>query len=271
MILLGGKYRMKKSILTCVILLITISLAGCNKPFVVPNQSDFSTTASIPDKILKTGETYEVDVTLHNSSDSKYTLRHSGLHYVVVKDMEGKDVQPFITTLVGLESEIQGKGKISGKPEAKIDKPGKYQVIGISMFAIVDPDNDERKEFFIESEPIIVEVFDHGVMEHDAISLALTAYKQEFEGVKETDFPLQPGTLQKEVPMGGPAGTKTTMELTTKVEQDSAGNYFVTFVKDYNVKIGDKEVISHWKYKVTNTDVLLIDSEDNDNSMAIIK
>lgn len=107
--------------------------------------------------------------------------------------------------------------------------------------------------------------------EADVISTAMTAYNIEYGDMKETSFPAQSGTVEEEVPIGGPAGTTTMVELTTKVEKDRDGDDIVTFIKAYNVKIGDKQVVSFWTYKVVDGTATLIDSEDQDDLLAVIK
>ncbi|WP_127588686.1 hypothetical protein [Paenibacillus koleovorans] len=58
------------------------------------------------------------------------------------------------------------------------------------------------------------------------------------------------------------------MVLNSKKDNES---FIVTFVKDWNVKVDNKEAISYWEYQVNSEGATLVKSENNENLIAIIK
>jgi hypothetical protein len=107
-----------------------------------------------------------------------------------------------------------------------------------------------------------IEVFTEG----QAIQIALKTDKG-----SSVNFPTTPGTKKVEATIGGKSGTTKNLELTTKVEKKSNDTFVVTFVKDWNIKVGNKEAISYWEYQVNSKGATLLKSEDNENLIAIIK
>lgn len=102
--------------------------------------------------------------------------------------------------------------------------------------------------------------------ETEAIRMAMDARSNESD-----HFPLQPGmTKVKESGVGKP-GTTITVEWTTRASMSAPNQFIVTLVKDWNVRIGDRKVISRWTYEVDADAATLVESEDHDNRVALIK
>lgn len=86
------------------------------------------------------------------------------------------------------------------------------------------------------------------------------------------DFPDWEGTREILVRAGGPApGTSVRVILETKVEEISKGDYLFTLTKTWNIKINGKQPVSWWKYRVTGDNIKLMEYEDNDRMVNIIK
>jgi hypothetical protein len=107
-----------------------------------------------------------------------------------------------------------------------------------------------------------IEVF----TEDQAIQIALKTDKG-----NSVNFPTTPGTKKVEATIGGKSGTTKNLELRTKVEKKGNDTFVVTFVKDWNIKVGNKEAISYWEFQVNSKGAILLKSEDNENLIAIIK
>jgi hypothetical protein len=59
--------------------------------------------------------------------------------------------------------------------------------------------------------------------------------------------------------------------LKTKAKKKDNDTFVVTFVKDWHVKVGNKQAISYWEYQVNSIGVTILNSENNENLIAIIK
>jgi hypothetical protein len=115
-------------------------------------------------------------------------------------------------------------------------------------------------------------VKEEGFTENDAIAMVLKALTKGPDGEPSINFPNKSGETKKvEATIGGKAGTTTNVELTTNVEKKDE-TFIVKLKKDWNVKVGNKEVVSYWEYQANSkAGVKLLKSEDNDNLIAIIK
>lgn len=78
-----------------------------------------------------------------------------------------------------------------------------------------------------------------------------------------SEFPSAGSDKQVYEDIGGIQGHKQPVTLTTKVEKRSQLNYIVTLMKDYNLRVGDKEVIQYLVYSVEPNSIILIDKQDN--------
>jgi hypothetical protein len=87
------------------------------------------------------------------------------------------------------------------------------------------------------------------------------------------DFPKAGEVKKIETRTGGPApGLKVDGELKTTVEKSTErDSYIVTLTKAWNQKVNDKEAKSVWTYKVTPDKVELISSEENADSINLIR
>lgn len=90
---------------------------------------------------------------------------------------------------------------------------------------------------------------------------------------EKPDFPDKPGEVKTiEVRTGGPApGIIVKAELTTQVERDGDNTYIITLTKEWKAMINGKQPISFWKYKVEPDNIVLIESEDNDAVISLIR
>lgn len=99
--------------------------------------------------------------------------------------------------------------------------------------------------------------------EAEAISMVIKEY---------TDFPTNPtNIITKKLPIGGPQGATSNVELTTKVEKAEGSTYIVVLTKDWGITVNGKYVKSFWKYKVAPNSVSLLESVDNDYLPNVIK
>ncbi|HET7579749.1 MAG TPA: hypothetical protein VFK33_10740 [Bacillales bacterium] len=80
-------------------------------------------------------------------------------------------------------------------------------------------------------------------------------------------------TATKQVPIGGPEGTKAKVTFTVKISQKANNRLLVTLSKDWHVKRNNKKIKSLWQYKVnTKThEIQLVKKEDHDNEFRHIK
>jgi hypothetical protein len=102
--------------------------------------------------------------------------------------------------------------------------------------------------------------------EDQAIQMALKT-----DNGSSVNFPTTPGMKKVEATIGGKTGTTANLDLTTKAEKGDNDTFVVTFIKDWHVKVGNKEVVSYWEYQVDSKGATLLKSEDNEKLIAIIK
>lgn len=86
------------------------------------------------------------------------------------------------------------------------------------------------------------------------------------------EFPDWNGTREILVRTGGKApGMKIRCVLQTQCDKEKYGQYTVTLTKTWDIKINGIQPVSYWKYRVTGKRVELVDEQDNDHGIKIIK
>ncbi len=86
------------------------------------------------------------------------------------------------------------------------------------------------------------------------------------------DFPDWEGTKEILVRTGGKhPGAKVRVLLETSCTEGNDGTYEVLLQKTWDISINGIQPISYWKYKVTEDRMELVDSENNDGSVAAIE
>lgn len=73
------------------------------------------------------------------------------------------------------------------------------------------------------------------------------------------------------MPIGGKQSSTAKVKFTTEVEKSSGSSYVVTLTKDWGFSVNGKYAKSYWKYNVTRESTSLLESNDNDNLINIIK
>jgi hypothetical protein len=106
--------------------------------------------------------------------------------------------------------------------------------------------------------------------EPEAINLALKNLQESKEPFGNEDFPKRSGTKRLNVKIGGMYGSRANLELTTKVDKVIDETYEVTFIKDWNTIVNDINIVSYWRYRVDENNVVLINEDDKDGYMAEI-
>ncbi|MDH7524471.1 MAG: hypothetical protein QHH10_04070 [Peptococcaceae bacterium] len=90
--------------------------------------------------------------------------------------------------------------------------------------------------------------------------------------IMRREFPEWNGTREILVNAGGnPPGIKIRCLLETDCISASEGQYLVTLTKTWGIKINGSQPVSYWKYKVTGERVELIEEQDKDDMIRIIK
>jgi uncharacterized protein YcfL len=146
-----------------VLFVFFLLFSGCVDSTSLPSPSDFKTTVITPNKTLKIGEEFVVDVNLKNLSKSKIKITHGApLAHVYVYDAEGKEVTGMkITATVGIPKTLKsGEIYYAGDGEGRkitLDKLGTYKVEALANFVVNDK-NGERHEYNVKSEPVFIEV-----------------------------------------------------------------------------------------------------------------
>jgi hypothetical protein len=104
--------------------------------------------------------------------------------------------------------------------------------------------------------------------EPEAINLALKNLQESKETFGNEDFPNKSGTKRIKVRIGGMYGSRANLELSTNVDKVNEETYEVTFIKDWNTIVNDIIVVSYWRYRVDENNVVLINGDDKDGYMA---
>ncbi|MCK9859997.1 hypothetical protein [Paenibacillus sp. ATY16] len=106
--------------------------------------------------------------------------------------------------------------------------------------------------------------------ESDAVKYTFTKLHNLNEPHLNADFPKRNGTRNMKVSIGGMYGNTTILMLTTSVKLIDTETYEVTFIKDWNYIVDDKNVISYWKFRVTPNNVTLLGKDDKDDLLSAI-
>lgn len=144
------------------LLLIGISslfvLAGCNKTFVYPAESDFRLMSDVSNHNPKPGEEFEVNAVLRNSVTSNYKLSHGseliGIHVFDQSQTE----RTIIKTGPGKSTDLIAKKEIIRNHKLKLEKAGKYEIHVEADFLIPNQKTNEQKKYLVKAEPIVIEV-----------------------------------------------------------------------------------------------------------------
>lgn len=77
-------------------------------------------------------------------------------------------------------------------------------------------------------------------------------------------------TVSKEVPVGGPVGNSTKLDMKNSVKP-SGTNYIVILTEDYHYVVNGTKAISYWKYEVSPDGVKLLDKSENGSIINEVK
>ncbi|MDP4092673.1 MAG: hypothetical protein Q8920_04860 [Bacillota bacterium] len=86
-----------------------------------------------------------------------------------------------------------------------------------------------------------------------------------------SDFPGTIGQKVVSVDTGGPKGATCPVTMETKAEKVDDETFTVTFIKTWGIKIGNTVPVSYWKYHVGRISAELVECQDNDKMIQIIK
>lgn len=109
--------------------------------------------------------------------------------------------------------------------------------------------------------------------EASALKMAINQYNIDDRGKMDYKFPLSitvGNTVSKEVPVGGPVGNKTKLDMKNSVKT-SGTNYIVTLTEDYNYVVNGTKAISYWKYEVSPDGVKLLHKSENGSIINVVK
>src|SRR5690606_7291751 len=125
-------------------------------------EEDFAVTVKVIDEILQINQEIELVAELTNKSKKSVEILHaSPLIHVQIYDEQNKPlVNTFVTDQIGLNHKIKpdelynpdSKSYNNGKRTIRVEKPGKYKLVGTATFA-VHIGNEQRKEIRISSDP----------------------------------------------------------------------------------------------------------------------
>ncbi len=104
----------------------------------------------------------------------------------------------------------------------------------------------------------------NNIYEDEAINLVLE---------RHPEFPHNVDDIKEiKVRTGGPApGIIVGAELITEIEKTKDNKYIVLLTKNWNVSFNGVNVQSYWKYQVDHNSVVLLDSNNNDYKIDLIK
>lgn len=150
-----------------VILLLLIFSVACTQSNKAPIEEDFAVTVRAMDETLEINKEIELVSELKNLSKNSVNILHaSPLIHVQIYDEQNKPlVDTFVTNDVGLNHKLKpdelynpdSKTYNDGKRMIKIERPGRYKLVGTASFSI-ELSNEERKDFTISSEPLEITV-----------------------------------------------------------------------------------------------------------------
>lgn len=159
--------KIKRIVISLVLFSIFTGLYGCKATFIYPKQTDFSLTANVSNKILKVGEVLKVSTVFQNLTSNKYKISSGnaifgddspssliGIYIFENKDKGEMSISDDLLTI----RELKPNQKINRNREMKMEKKGKYQVLVVTNFDIINPENNEQKTYSFKVEPIIIEV-----------------------------------------------------------------------------------------------------------------
>lgn len=149
------------------ILIILVFSVACTQSNKAPREEDFAVTIRAMDETLNINKEIEIVAELKNLSKNSVNILHgSPLIHVQIYDEQSKPlINAFATNDIGLSHKLKlnelynpdSKTYNDGKRTIKIEKPGRYKLVGTASFSI-ELSNEERKDFKISSEPYEITV-----------------------------------------------------------------------------------------------------------------
>ncbi|RED59171.1 hypothetical protein [Cohnella lupini] len=136
-------------------------LVACNSDK-LPTNDDFVVKVRTVNKTAKVNEEIEIITELINKSNKTFLIKHSNpLVTVQAYDKNDKPLYEYLVVDdVGLSHKFKSKETYNPNEEwkpnekriIKIDKPGRYELIGNASF-LIDQSNGERQEYSLKSQP----------------------------------------------------------------------------------------------------------------------
>ncbi|MGM0885249.1 MAG: hypothetical protein ACQEXQ_29925, partial [Bacillota bacterium] len=149
------------------VLLILVFAIACTQSDKAPREEDFAVTVKAMDETLKINKEIEIVAELKNLSKNSVKILHASplIHVQTYDEQNNPLVKTFNTFDIGLNHKFKpdelynpdSKTYNVGKRTIKIEKPGRYKLVGTASFSI-ELSNEERKDFKISSEPFEITV-----------------------------------------------------------------------------------------------------------------
>ena len=150
-----------KFFIRTLIVITLLFVTGCGKTFVFPKEKDFTLRATVNSESLTVGDELIVNATFQNLTNNNYELSSSatfsknGLVHINLYEIDEKEM-----FMVGAIKYVKVKGKqeISEQRNFELTKEGKYKVVVLSNFDILNSKTKEKKEYRIKTDTIFIEV-----------------------------------------------------------------------------------------------------------------
>ena len=150
-----------KFIINTLIILTILFASGCGNTFFFPSEDDFSLEATVNNESLSVGDELIVNAKFKNLTNNKYelnssaTFSKSGLIHINLYELEEKEM-----VMVGAIRfvNIKEKQEVTDQRKFELNKKGKFKVVVFSSFDITDSKTNEKKEYIIKTNTMLIDV-----------------------------------------------------------------------------------------------------------------
>jgi hypothetical protein len=155
----------------CLFLLIftIIFISGCAQPSAhpLPLEDQFQTVIQLPETTAGVGQPFLVYSGLRNDSKKAWEIRHdSPLIFIEIHGPDWEEQEPKVSLGVDQVEWLSAREMydpdtanfLKGKRALKISEPGKYRLVGVAHFRILDPKTGENRHYTVRSQPMDIQI-----------------------------------------------------------------------------------------------------------------
>jgi hypothetical protein len=141
----------KKGFMIFILLFLAITL-GCSQ---TPSEETFNVGFTVSSLTPEVNEEFNMNGLLLNRSKHTYEIHHAGgVFYFFITDKEGKEINSFMMSMVGITRKLKGETTIPENYKYTFETPGTYKVWAIAKFSV----GNDSKQYEYKTEVMEIHV-----------------------------------------------------------------------------------------------------------------